>query len=298
MYFGTLSERLSNFYFPFAKTFGSMLENKIPVFSSAKCHTLSMETSRYALLSCKLCGGKGRVKTGEGITEWAVCPCAVAGLRRDAADKLLRATLPPRARDMTLDNFKTGNIKQNEQALKAARNFIDNYERAAKEGWVLGFFGEPRTGKTHLAIAIAQAITKRYLARPSFANLPRALREERERFRNPDLPSPLQAAAEADFLVLDDLGAEYERMADDSTRVSWLSEQVYLLLDDRIMNNKPFIYTTNLSRSDMERKYQNEAWQRVFARLREAEVNPAGALEIVRVSGVERSSEAAGILFS
>lgn len=257
-----------------------------------------METSRYALKSCKRCHGKGRVKTGEGITQWAVCPCAIAGLRRDAADKLLKATLPPRAREMTLGNFQTGEIAQNQQALKAAMNFVDNYERAAQEGWVLGFFGQPRTGKTHLGVAIAQAITKRYLARPAFCNLPRALREERERFRNPDLPSPLQSAATSDFLVLDDLGAEYERMAEDSSRVSWLSEQVYLLLDERIMNNKPFVYTTNLSRSDMEKKYQNETWQRVFARLREAEVNPAGALEIVRVKGIEKNNEAAEILFS
>jgi hypothetical protein len=98
---------------------------------------------------------------------------------------------------------------------------------------------------------------------------------------------------------LDDLGAEYEK-ASTGSGVSWLSEQLYLLIDERVMNNRPFVYTTNLSRSDMDRKYSNESWQRVYARIREAEINPAGALEVVRVPevGKNRKSRAAGLLFS
>jgi DNA replication protein DnaC len=259
-----------------------------------------METARYALKTCRRCHGRGRVRTGEGITEWAVCPCAVAGLRQAAADQLLQATLPPRALDMTLDSFETGGLAQNERAEKAARSFVDNFLRAQEEGWVLGFYGQPRAGKTHLGVAIAQACAKRYLCRPVLLNLPKALRQERERFSDRDLPSPFQAAAQGDLLVLDDLGAEYERTADDPSRVSWLSEQLYMLIDERVMNNRPFVYTTNLTRSDMERRYSNEAWQRVYARLREAEVNPSGALEVVRVPDLHkvRNSEAADLLFS
>ena len=259
-----------------------------------------METARYALKDCRLCHGQGRVRTGEGITEWAVCPCAVAGLRQDAAERLLQATFPPRALAMTLDSFRTGGLAQNERAERAARSFVDNFIQARAEGWVLGFYGEPRAGKTHLGIGIAQACAKRYLCRPVLLNLPKALRQERERFSDNSLPSPFQAAAQADLLVLDDLGAEYERTADDPSRVSWLSEQLYMLIDERVMNNRPFVYTTNLTRSDMERRYSNEAWQRVYARLREAEVNPGGALEVVRVPEIhkQRNTDAADLLFS
>lgn len=238
------------------------------------------------------------MRTGEGITEWAVCPCAVARLRQSAAEKMLQTTLPPRALSMTLDSFQTGGFAQNERAEQAARSFVDHYDEARKEGWVLGFYGEPRSGKTHLAVALAQASTKRFLCKPYLLNLPKALRAERERFQDSSRVSELQSAAEADLLVLDDLGAEYEKAG--GSGVSWLSEQLYLLIDDRVMNNKPFVYTTNLSRSDMERKYSNEAWQRVYARIKEAEINPAGALEVVRVPEVSqgRKSRAAELLFS
>lgn len=244
-----------------------------------------METAKYALKDCRICQGKGRVRVGDSITDWAVCPCALAGLRKEAADKLIHAALPPRALEMTLSSYDTGGIAQNERALGAAYSWVENYEQAAEKGWVLGFTGAPRSGKTHLATAIAQACAKRYMARPMLLNLPKALREERERFRNPDRPSPFADAALVDLLVLDDLGAEYERMADDPSRVSWLSEQLYVLIDERVMNNRPFLYTTNLSRSDMDSRYSNEAWTRVLARIREAEVNPAGPLEVQRVSG-------------
>ena len=71
---------------------------------------------------------------------------------------------------MTLARFETGGISQNEKALVAARNFVDNFLRAQEEGWVLGLWGQPRAGKTHLAVAIAQACTKRYLVRPMLLN--------------------------------------------------------------------------------------------------------------------------------
>lgn len=234
-----------------------------------------MDTRKYANPNCKQCNGKGRAKTGPGITEWAVCPCAIVGQRLEAAERVIKVIFAPRAQEMTLETFKTGGSQQNERALLAARNFVDHWPRAQDNGWVLGFFGDPRAGKTHLATGIAQACIRRFLIRPMLLNLPKALNAERERYSRPDLPSPLKEAQKADLLILDDLGAEYERQAGDPSRVSWLSEQLYSLLDERFMEKRPIIYTTNLAPSDMEKRYDNEAWLRVYARLKTAQViNP------------------------
>jgi DNA replication protein DnaC len=187
---------------------------------------------------------------------------------------------------MTFESFDTGGLAQNEQALLVAQNFVDNFPRASRHGWVIGFHGEPRAGKTHLAVAILQACAQRYrpdghLLTPQLLNLPKALRAERERYNKPELPSPLQEAKVTSLLALDDMGAEYQR-EEDTSRVSWLSEQLYDLLDERLMNNRPLVYTTNLSPSDMERRYDNEQWMRVLARLREAEITDP--LEVLKVS--------------
>lgn len=253
-----------------------------------------MDTQLFANSDCPLCKGKGRVKTGEKISSWAVCHCAIAGQRRQTADLLISKLFPERAREMTLNNYKTGGIIQNEQALKISKNFVENYPTARREGWMIGFYGPPQSGKTHLSVGIAQAIVKRYLARPQFMNLPKALRAERERYSNPDLPSHLSQAAMVDLLVLDDLGAEYER-AEDKSRVSWLTEQVYTLFDERIMKNLPTIYTTNLSPPEMEKKYQNEAGQRIIARMNTALVMPP--IKVEPVDEVKKTnSDARGML--
>ena len=131
---------------------------------------------------------------------------------------------------------------------------------------------------------------------PQLLNLPQALRAERERYSNPDAPSPLAEAKQATLLVLDDVGAEYQRQ-EDTSRVSWLSEQLYDLLDTRLMSYRPIIYTTNLSPSDMERRFDNEQWRRVYARLTDSEVCPP--LEVLKVPGREQADpEAAALLFA
>lgn len=256
-----------------------------------------MDTRRYANPNCPLCQGHpGRVKTGPGINDWAVCPCAILGQRIEAAKLRLKKALPERALQMTFAKFQTGGDPHNERALMVAQNFVDNWPKATKEGWALGFYGMPGAGKTHLAVAIAQAVTKRFNVTPQLMNLPKALRMERERFNNPSLPSPLLEAQKADLLILDDLGAEYERQGDDPSRVSWLTEQLYTLLDERFMQNRPLIYTTNLSPSDMERRYDNEAWHRVWSRLERAQVTEK-PLQVVPVPGVRATrSDAEALL--
>lgn len=238
-----------------------------------------MDTSLFANPDCPLCHGRGRVKTGEGISSWAICHCAIVGQRRQTAERVIERSFPGKAKLMTLNSYQTGGIIQNETALKVAKNFVDNWATADQEGWMLGFYGVPQSGKTHLSVGIAQAITKRYLVKPLLMNLPKALRTERERYSNKEIVSQLGLGATADLLILDDLGAEYEAAGRDE--VSWLSEQIYTLLDERVMNNLPTVYTTNLTPPQLKAKYDNEAGKRILGRIESASILPALKVEPV-----------------
>lgn len=256
-----------------------------------------MDLREHAAADCSICSGKGRLKTGPGRSQWAVCPCAIGGQQREVAKRVIKSSFSARAQRMTFETFQAGDFPQNERALLVARNFVDNWPRAQEHGWVFGFYGQPRSGKTHLGVAIAQACIRSFNIRPLLLNLPKALREERERYSDPTLPSPMKQAQTADLLILDDLGAEYERQGDDPSRVSWITEQLYAVLDERFMNNRPLIFTTNLSPSDMERRYKNEAWRRVYSRLEAAQVAPP--LEVFRVPDLEIADpEAKKLLFA
>lgn len=244
---------------------------------------------------CPVCHGRGSVKTGELSGEWAICPCAIAGQRLAVAQMRLERALPSRARRMTLASFQPGESAKNAQALKAARNFVEHYERACAEGWVLGFTGPPAAGKTHLAVGILQACMKRYGGTTgAYINVPQMLRDERERWRAKDgSRSPIDEAMTVDLLVLDDLGAQYERDTE-ADKVTWVMEQLYTVLDARLMADRPTLYTTNMAWSDLVRRMDNEAAMRVLSRIERAQVCPP--LEVVPVSGTNRQGEEAARL--
>lgn len=244
-----------------------------------------MNPKEHADPGCPGCHGRGKLKTGQGIAEVAICSCVVAALDRTAARAQLDRLLQPRARQMTLASYKTGGNEQNQRALEVAENFVDHFNRARQAGWMICFYGQPRCGKTHLAVAIAQACVERHSGNgpltTQLLNIPAALAVERQRMSDGG-QSPFARASKVDLLVVDDLGAEYERQPD-GDRVSWISERMYELLDDRVMDELPTIFTTNLTPSDLERRYKNEAWQRVYHRLISGLVIPP--LEIFRIEG-------------
>lgn len=244
-----------------------------------------MDTARYALPDCPRCGGRGIVPFEDrwGVSQFAVCACARFGQRRAAAEAMLPRIFPGRMAEMTLDRFATGDDQLNELALRAARNFVDDWATAHEQGWMIGFYGSPNAGKTHLAVAIAQAVLKRYLAQPEILNVPKMLREERATFRERgQVDSPIDRAMRADLLVLDDLGAEYQRARGDGrSDQDWVDEQIYLILDERVMNRRPVIYTTNIPPAEMAQRLS----ERVLSRIERARV---AQFEVVSVPGKGR----------
>lgn len=256
----------------------------------------------YALPNCPRCKGRGLIAHGDGPLDCVLCGCVELGHHMAVAERRIRETFPERARKMTFETFQTGGDPKNEKALRAAKNFVDHYPEARREGWIVGFWGPPSAGKTHLAYATVIACIKRYRnIKPAVLNVSQMLRMERKTWNreDPDAPrrSPIDLAMTADLLALDDLGAEYGREASSPGAVTWVIEALYQILDERIMHQRPTIYTTNLSPTDLQRRLDTDAGQRVWERIRRAEVAPA--IEVVPVASVNRPNvSAAAKLFT
>lgn len=97
-------------------------------------------------------------------------------------------------------------------------------------------YGNAGLGKTHAALSIAKIVLEKgfnvvYIcAQNLFSQL------ERERFA--DSCPLLEAVMEADLLILDDLGTEYVN--------PYMASCFYNLLNTRILEKRPTIYTTNI----------------------------------------------------
>ena len=247
-----------------------------------------MDTRRYARPNCRVCGGKGRVQTGTRISDMAICPCVLATKRQVDAERVIELRFPGQLRKLTLDSYDTGGDSTNEHALLVARNFVEHYEKAIEEGWLVTFFGPPGCGKTHLAVGTAQECTRRFLAKPLIWNIAAELRRERERYgQESPSKSPVSRAIEAELLVLDDLGAEYHRTgAVAGAEVTWAYEQLYTILDARILECRPTLITTNLSPAELRQRMDNPAAMRVLSRIERAEA--VAPLEVVPVPGAGR----------
>lgn len=223
---------------------------------------------------CRNCGGSGYI--GRGVMA-PICPCTQLNNYRRAAEMRINKLFGKGDRQMTFASFDTGDFQQNEIARRVARNFVENWRQAREEGWILGFQGDPGTGKTHLVTAMAIALVKRHFIYPAVLNVPRMFFLERQRFgeEKDSGPSQIELAQVADLTVLDDIGAEYHRDRE-SEQVTWVQEMLYLVLEERIRRGLPTLYTTNLPRAALQQHFgSGTVGARLWGRIERAEVMPA-----------------------
>ena len=101
----------------------------------------------------------------------------------------------------------------------------------------LFFVGQPGTGKTLVSCYLATHFVRTGKGSAKYLNMPEFFHNIRQSFNNSD-PMDVNKYNDIDLLVLDDIGAE--------NTTEWTSEQLYLMVNYRYINNEKTIATTNL----------------------------------------------------
>lgn len=114
--------------------------------------------------------------------------------------------------------------------------------------------GATGTGKTHLSLAIAKAVTEKGFGVVYGSVQPLLRRLEDEQFGRVEGDS-LQQLAHCDLLVLDDLGMEFDTPLGRSA--------IYNLINARLLEGKPTIISTNLSFSALQERYGDQIASRI-----------------------------------
>lgn len=174
------------------------------------------------------------------------------------AQSLGRAGIPERFKDRTLVNYKAENEGQR-KALDFAIKFVDDYAEG-KRGQSAIFTGERGTGKTHIAVGIAQRMIVKNGATAVFVTVQRLIRSIRETWRRDCEQTESEVIAlyaDPDLLILDEVGVQAGSENE--------KQILFDLLNERYERRKSTIMLTNLS-VDESKSFLGE---RVFDRLRE-----------------------------
>ncbi len=181
------------------------------------------------------------------------CACTLAHHAEE-----IRSELPSAIRRMTFETFQE--TDENCKALSAA-------QRLANTPWdqprhFLTFIGPNRKGKTHLAAAIVNALLA-HSDPAQFENVPALLDYLRAGYRDhtsEDFDKRLNRVKDAPLLVLDDLGAEAGR--GDSYEVTWAQDKLYQIVDYRLIQEMPTVFTTNLVPDRLPPRIASRLWDK------------------------------------
>lgn len=187
-----------------------------------------------------------------GVVDGKPCKCIEAAAKRLQFSKL--SSVAP-FKECSIDNFNLDYYPSESEGavspkLRMEKNlsYIKKYIANFPTGENLLLMGATGLGKTHLSIAIANAvIEKGYGVFYSSAEY-LITKMQKEKFgRLEDDTSYNYAALECDLLILDDLGTEF------STGFS--KSIIYDIVNTRILTKKPTIINTNLSMPEIKEMY-------------------------------------------
>lgn len=147
-----------------------------------------------------------------------------------------------------------------------ARHIAGEYLKGASYNTV--FYGSVGTGKSHLSMAMLQAVNEHSdsFKRCLFVSTDELMRRIKDSFSNKQSPYTEQAMVErlikADLLVLDDLGAETGAASTENVATDYTIRTLNAIVNGRM--NKPTIFTTNLSSTQLTKMYDKRLISRMF----------------------------------
>lgn len=206
---------------------------------------------------CEKCGDTG-------YADGKMCQClrtalVIAGYESSGIANLLRS--------QTFDSFSLDYYKNSPSVYDNMCRVFESVKKYAldfdgKNSGHLAFFGGTGLGKTHLSSAIARTVIEHGYDVMYVTAIGMMSDFEYQRFgsaASPDI-SPVSRYFDCDLLIIDDLGTEISNQFSVTT--------LYNVMDTRLKTGKSIIISTNLSQSELRKRYWDRITSRIFGEFR------------------------------
>ncbi len=210
--------------------------------------------------TCKKCNDTGYVEV-ENRT--VMCECLKKAMIESACAELNRysplslCTFEDFSLNYYSHDIESGYPRSSYEQMNKNLNVCKDYARNfTKNSPSLFMRGETGLGKTHLSLAIANEVIKKgygviYVSAPALVS-----KLEKEHFSYGREESTTESAVlDCDLLIIDDLGTEF------ITQFS--SSAIYNIFNSRLLAGKPIIINTNLSMSELDKRYTDRFVSRI-----------------------------------
>lgn len=204
---------------------------------------------------CRICEDTGRV-------DGKICEC----IKKSAVKFALRDIAKTAPIDkcsfdnFNLDFYKNITDKNGKSVYDKTKNIFE-YMKAYSEDFgtrskSLYIFGKTGLGKTHLTLAAVKAITEKgyYVLYGTASAIISSL--ENEKFKQVEGKYTMEKIAQADLVVIDDLGSEFS--------TSFTTAAVHNIIESRLLSSKPVIITTNLDINGINSLYGERICSRII----------------------------------
>ncbi|MBP5432839.1 ATP-binding protein [Ruminococcus sp.] len=184
------------------------------------------------------------------------CDCLKTLCGKLAADELNRSS------QLKLSSFESFSLSyysgENYQAMKNILEYTKQYAATFSENSKsILMFGHTGLGKTHLSLAIANAVLEKGygVIYDSAINILRNI--EKEHFSYEHSSEMIDLVMNTDLLILDDIGTEYES--------AFYNATIYNIINTRLNCGKPSIISTNLDFEGISRRYDKRVMSRIVS---------------------------------
>lgn len=197
--------------------------------------------------NCPLCKDSGWIMEMRGEYEFAV-PCKCGRTQKQILENKLKfATIPKEFSGHTVDNFRLDcystpeGTERAEMAKAIAKNYVDQFQDIQESGKGLYFYSYTKgSGKTRLAVSIANDIICKYFISAKFATTLQILDEIKSSWSGDQGDAEqklIQDIIRVPVLVIDDIGVERSK--------DWIEERFYNILNGRMIQKRITIFTSN-----------------------------------------------------
>ena len=228
----------------------------------AKNHSITLEYK--PTYKCEMCEDTGRVKGAyiNGIYDTrfeSTCICFKQRVYEKVYSSYNIVNSKENLNDFNMKHLDEEKSKKMTKIIKAARDYILDFNEPEKKNRNICFLGITGAGKTKMCKCICRGLYERgittFLA--TFSNITNIITTNIAQKKYDDNIKFFKILTNVDFLVIDDLGAENVTEAK--------TEKLMNILDTRKNNNKVTAFTSNLDFDEIKKVYG----ERITSRLKQ-----------------------------